>query len=43
MLAILKRFPNCDKEALQQKYPDVDVSKLIGHKKTLGMHEFNLA
>lgn len=42
-MMLLKRFPNLDKEALQAKYPDIDVSKLTYNKKTLGSHEFNTA
>nr|SVE86380.1 EOG090X0DBE [Daphnia similis]SVE87009.1 EOG090X0DBE [Daphnia similis]SVE87631.1 EOG090X0DBE [Daphnia similis]SVE88262.1 EOG090X0DBE [Daphnia similis] len=40
---LLKNFPNMDKEALQAKYPDVDVEKLEFVKKTRGSHEFNTA
>nr|SVE85752.1 EOG090X0DBE [Daphnia pulicaria] len=38
---LLKRFPNLDKEALQAKYPDVNIQKLKFNKKTRGSHEFN--
>lgn len=40
---LLKRFPNMDKEALQAKYPDIVIEKLIYNKKTRGNHEFNTA
>nr|CAG4650473.1 EOG090X0DBE [Sida crystallina] len=40
---LLKRFPNLDVEALKEKYPDIDLPKLLKHKKTLGHHEFNTA
>ncbi|KAI9552084.1 hypothetical protein GHT06_022421 [Daphnia sinensis] len=42
-MMLLKYFPNMDKEALQAKYPDVDVEKLKFVKKTRGSHEFNTA
>ena len=42
-MMLLKKFPNLDKEALQAKYPDIDIEKLKYNKKTLGMHEFNTA
>jgi hypothetical protein len=42
-MMLLKRFPKLDLEALQAKYPDIDVIKLKLHKKTLGNHEFNTA
>jgi len=42
-MAVLKKFPNCDKEALQAKYPDVEIEKLYKDKKTLGSHGFNTA
>lgn len=38
---LLRNFPNLDKEALQAKYPDVDVEKLKFDKRTRGSHEFN--
>ncbi len=40
-MMLLKRFPNLDKEALQAKYPDVNINKLKINKKTRGSHEFN--
>ncbi|KZS04974.1 39S ribosomal protein L47 [Daphnia magna] len=40
---LLKYFPNMDKEALQAKYPDVNVEKLKFVQRTRGSHEFNTA
>nr|SVE76014.1 EOG090X0DBE [Daphnia hispanica] len=40
---LLKHFPNMDKEALQAKYPDVNLEKLRFVKTTRGNHEFNTA
>ncbi|XP_059353285.1 uncharacterized protein LOC130701782 [Daphnia carinata] len=40
---LLKYFPNMDKEALQAKYPDVNVERLRFVKTTRGSHEFNTA
>ncbi len=42
-IALLKRFPNLDMEALQEKYPDVNVEKLKFNKRTRGHHNFNTA
>ena len=42
-MMLLKMFPKLDMEALQAKYPDIDINKLKVQKKTLGNHEFNTA
>ena len=42
-IGLLKRFPNLDMEALQEKYPDVNVEKLKFNKRTRGHHNFNTA
>nr|SVE75381.1 EOG090X0DBE [Daphnia dolichocephala] len=42
-IMLLRQFPNLDKEALQAKYPDVNVEKLKFNKGTRGNHEFNTA
>lgn len=42
-MMLLKMFPKLDMEALQAKYPDIDINKLKVNKKTLGNHEFNTA
>lgn len=42
-MSLIKRFPNLDKEALQAKYPDIEIEKLKYNKKTRGSHEFNNA
>lgn len=42
-MALLKRFPNLDREALQDRYPDINVDRLLFSKKTRGHHDLNTA
>nr|CAG4648876.1 EOG090X0DBE [Polyphemus pediculus] len=42
-MGLLKRFPHLDLEALQEKYPDIEVEKLKLQKKTVGHHQYNTA
>lgn len=42
---LLKRFPDCDEEALQEKFPTVDVAMVKRWTKVLGHHgndQFNV-
>jgi len=43
VVSLMKRFPQMDMEALQAKYPDVNIDKLRMAKKTRGHHQFNTA
>ena len=33
---VVRRYPNCDLEALQETYPDVDMRKLLRWKEIRG-------
>nr|CAG4652158.1 EOG090X0DBE [Triops cancriformis] len=43
VLGLLKRFPNLDEEAVQAKYPDVDIAELRKHKRSRGHFDNNTA
>lgn len=43
-IALLRKFPKLDMEALKAQYPDIEnIEKLKKNKKTLGCHEWNTA
>ncbi|XP_063226201.1 large ribosomal subunit protein uL29m [Bacillus rossius redtenbacheri] len=43
VMHLLKRFPNIDREALKEQYPDVNVNEVMSNRKTLGHHGNNTA
>ena len=39
VMGLVKRFPDLDLEAVKEKYPSVDIEKILTNKKTRGHRE----